>query len=659
MKQSFICAKKNKRKVSILIAAALLCGNACFLSGAVTYAEDAKKNINIEIENPAAEDKNSIDPLTENGIVIGTGSKLENGNHNIAIGSKATSATGAISMGYNIKASDYAISMGYWANQEVQVSGKYSVSFGYNAESRGDNSISMGNEANVWGANSMAFGTKAKANDNESLAFGNEAETKGMYTIAAGFHSKAGKEYGQEIEVSGEDGIGTKTTWRGQGSVAIGSDARAFGNHATAYGDNAKAFADGSIAIGQGANVGDENDFNVKRYGIAIGAHATVSEKYDIAIGYNANTEGDRGNASALSTTDYIKMMQQASGSFAADSMYGIFSVGKTGEERRITNVAAGRINGTSTDAVNGSQLYWTWKALNDKIDGIGIHGDTNITVDKGTTSGGQSGEGGTGSGETGSGNIGTGVTSPKWDIKLKDSVTLGNESDGKLVVKDKEGTNQVTITNGTVNATGSISAGSFSTGDITINKDGKNTINGLSNTTWDSKNFTSGQAATEDQLKQVDDKVTENSNAINQMWNQNMSLNSRIDEVGAGAAALAGLHPLDFDPDDKFSVSAALGRYHGQSAWAVGMYYQPNDDLLFSTSSTLNYDHNMYNFGVSLKLGHSQTYQRLNRAGMAAELSRLSEENQQIKKENEMLRAENQDIQRKLQQIMEKLGLN
>ena len=656
MKQSFICAKKNKRKVSILIAAALLCGNACFLSGTVTYAEDAKKNINIEIENPAAEDKNSIDPLTENGIVIGVGSKLENGKHNIAIGTKTISATGAISMGYNTKASDYAISMGYWDKQEAQVSGKYSVSFGYNAEARELNSISFGYNANVLGANSMAFGTKAKANDNESLAFGNEAETKGMYTIAAGFHAKVGKDYGNEIDILGEDGTGKKTTWRGQGSVAIGSDARAFGNHATAYGDNAKAYADGSIAIGQGANVGDENDFNVKRYGIAIGAHATVSDNYDIAIGYNANTEGDRGDASALSNTDYIKMMQQAGGSFAADSMYGMFSVGKTGDERRITNVAAGRINGTSTDAVNGSQLYWTWKALNDKIDGIGIQGDSNITVDKGTTSGGQTG---TGSGETGSGSTETGVTSPKWNIKLNDDVTLGNESNGSLVVKDKEGASQVKITNGTVDATGNISAGSFSTGDININKNGTNTINGLSNTTWDSKNFTSGQAATEDQLKQVDDKVTENSNAISQMWNQNMSLNNRIDQVGAGAAALAGLHPLDFDPDDKFSVSAALGRYHGESAWAVGMYYQPNDDLLFSTSSTLNYDHNMYNFGVSLKLGHSQTYQKLNRAGMAAELSRLSEENLQIKKENEMLRVENRDIQHKLQQIMEKLGLH
>ena len=723
MKESFICAKKNKRKISILIATVLLCGNACFLNGEVTLAANlGDESIEIKPTNGKGNtigdrvkdviligDENTFEEKANGIIVIGKGNTIERGTqsdntviedqnnlifgnsntmgwgatnsiilgndsktgwHNtnqIAIGNKVeANRKSALAIGNNVKAGENAISLGTWdkMNDEVEVeapeAGANSISIGHNTSATAEESVALGDGTQVKGKFSTAIGYQATAIGINSIAAGDDSISHAHFSVALGSGAQAG--------VKDDDG---------RGSIAIGPTALAFGTGAIAQGDNAHAYTKYSIAIGDHAEVGTKNDYanDALSYGIAIGKdakaqkngvvlgyQAQVTDENDVAIGAGSITNavnGVRESAKENSNESYVQFLQQEKNfSFAGDKPNGLFSIGSDSLKRRLINVAAGRISADSTDAVNGSQLYWTWKSLNDKIDGIVIKGDINITVDKGNTSGGQTGEGSTGSGETGSGSTETGVISPKWDIKLNDEVTLGNESDGKLTVKNKEGTNQVTITNGTVVASGNISAGSFSTGNITINKGGKNTINGLSNTTWDSKNYTSGQAATEDQLKQVDDKVEQNSNAISQMWNQNMSLNARMDEVGAGAAALAGLHPLDFDPDDKFSIAAAMGRYHGESAWALGMYYQPNDDLLFSTSSTINYDHNMYNFGVSLKLGHSQTYQKLNRAGMAAELSRLSEENRQMKKENEILKAENQDIRQKLEQIMKKLGL-
>ncbi|MCF0156186.1 MAG: YadA-like family protein, partial [Veillonella sp.] len=94
---------------------------------------------------------------------------------------------------------------------------------------------------------------------------------------------------------------------------------------------------------------------------------------------------------------------------------------------------------------------------------------------------------------------------------------------------------------------------------------------------------------------------------------NANANLNNRINKldkqigkVGAGAAALAGLHPVDFDPDYKFNVAVAGGAYKGEQAMALGAFYRPNDNIMFSVGSTVGNDENMYNVGASFKFGTS-----------------------------------------------------
>ena len=102
-------------------------------------------------------------------------------------------------------------------------------------------------------------------------------------------------------------------------------------------------------------------------------------------------------------------------------------------------------------------------------------------------------------------------------------------------------------------------------------------------------------------QLKQIVNNSNTQTNIINSRINK---LDDRINKVGAGAAALAALHPLDFDPNAKWDFAAGYGNYSGSNAAAIGAYYRPNKDIMFSIASSLGNGNNMINAGISIKLG-------------------------------------------------------
>ena len=120
------------------------------------------------------------------------------------------------------------------------------------------------------------------------------------------------------------------------------------------------------------------------------------------------------------------------------------------------------------------------------------------------------------------------------------------------------------------------------------VEKDSKDAINGgqLHQVKADIKNRIDG----------VENQVISNSNRINQLGN-------RVNKVGAGAAALAALHPMDFDPDDKLTFSAGYGNYGGENAAAIGAYYRPDEKVMFSVAGTVGNGENMVNAGVSFAL--------------------------------------------------------
>lgn len=103
-------------------------------------------------------------------------------------------------------------------------------------------------------------------------------------------------------------------------------------------------------------------------------------------------------------------------------------------------------------------------------------------------------------------------------------------------------------------------------------------------------------KADTNNRINGVENQVISNSNRINQ-------LGSRVNKVGAGAAALAALHPMDFDPDDKLTFSAGYGNYGGENAAAIGAYYRPDEKVMFSVAGTVGNGENMVNAGVSFAL--------------------------------------------------------
>ena len=197
-------------------------------------------------------------------------------------------------------------------------------------------------------------------------------------------------------------------------------------------------------------------------------------------------------------------------------------------------------------------------------------------------------------------------------------NITMGDT----VITNNKVTTKEVQTGNTTVNNNGLTIKGDENHTDITINQGdvsmGGNVIHNVAPGVKDD------DAVNVSQLKELDQHITNNSVQINK-------LGSRIDKVGAGAAALAALHPLDFDPDDKFYLSAGYGNYRGENAVAVGAFYQPNDDTLFSVSSTVGNDDDMINAGITWRFGQS-SHQSRSKKAMAKEIIELRTEVAELK---------------------------
>lgn len=182
-------------------------------------------------------------------------------------------------------------------------------------------------------------------------------------------------------------------------------------------------------------------------------------------------------------------------------------------------------------------------------------------------------------------------------DIKGLDSVTTGNTTidNGGLTVKTGDSSHQdITIKQGNVNMGGNKIEG---VAPGKVSKDSTDAVNGS-------------------QLWQRDQAINGLSGSVNKLGN-------RINRVGAGAAALAALHPLDFDPDDKWDFAAGYGNYRGANAAAVGAYYRPNEDTMFSVGGSFGGGENMVNAGVSFKVGQGN-HVSTSRVAMAKEIKDL-----------------------------------
>ena len=262
----------------------------------------------------------------------------------------------------------------------------------------------------------------------------------------------------------------------------------------------------------------------------------------------------------------------------------------------KISGVAAGEISSTSTDAINGSQL----KETNDRV-------AANETAIKNNTEAISKLDGRVNANETAIKNnaeaiknnadaisgLNTRVDDVANIAKQHTTVTAGdNITVTKGSNNDKGGENYI------VALDKNITVDSVKVGDKTYISDKGLNANDqkVTNVAAGELSATSKDAVNGSQLYATNQEVANNTNRINQ-------LGSRVNKVGAGAAALAALHPMDFDPDDKLTFSAGYGNYAGENAAAIGAYYRPDEKVMFSVAGTVGNGENMVNAGVSFAL--------------------------------------------------------
>lgn len=438
--------------------------------------------------------------------------------------------------------------------------------------------------------------------------------------------------------------------------------------------------AGGSIILGSGDNPITTNVSDV----VSIGHNANVTAAGGVALGSSSVASVDKGVIGYdASGTDHSNDTTGVWKSTAAAVSVGD-ATGNTKVTRQITNVAAGAAD---TDAVNVAQLK--------KVEATAAAAKTNVTAgdnvtvthdsttntykvsakDTYTTGGtydaatkkikftqndpsknyevdvsGLVGSGGTGSltfaGDTGSAitknsgetlqitggatevaaanNIGVVSENGKLNLKLAKNIDLG--SDGSIKIGDTKMDNKgLAIQGGPSVTKGGIDAGSKKITHVAAGE--------ISATSTDAVNGS--------QLQAVKNDVQNNTQNIYNMGKKVGELGTRINKVGAGAAALAALHPLDFDPHDKWDIAAGFGNYRNASAAAVGLFYRPNERTMMSLGWTMGDDRNMINAGISVKLGRGDVYTRYSKVEMANQIKDLKEKNDKMQAENKEMRSE------------------
>lgn len=690
----------------------------------------------------------------EDSVALGT-SALAAGDNALALGTNANvSGNNGIAIGASVTEQDKNEKDGKQHVKSALAAGINSTAIGTAASATGDNSIVIGS----YEMNQDGTVKNAQAVARDSMAFGTAANAWGQEGIALG-----------------------KDTGAGQNAIALGSKANAWKTHSTAIGNSAVGGAEYGVAIGEGAIVTNrykdngsgtyvEDTEHPATAAVAIGHNALTNVKGGVALGAGSAAYVDKD----IAGYDFLTKTASTSTDKAWKSSWAAVSIGDSTHTRQITNLAAGF---NDTDAVNVAQL----RAVAEKIgpamnfvagDGISIVKKDGVYTISANIKGGSTptddvtvepekpDEGGNTSGSTAD-TLVTPPVKPGNSGNTENPGSTDNPSNGeKLVIKtdtkpttfaaDKgaaaavkpgetlkiNGDKNIMTTASdhgiAISLNKDITVDSVTAGVVTINKDNKGTIGGLTNKTWNSTKITSGQAATEDQLQAatknavnydgdtsktitlredttirnvadttiedgaknavnagtvynetrvkqdgtyvkvsntagenlsaLDNQVTSNTQNINYLNGRVGELGDRINKVGAGAAALAALHPLDYDPEDKWDFAAGVGNYRNATAAAVGLFYRPNERTMFNLGWTMGDNRNMVNGGFSVKFGKSNKYVKYSKAEMASvidnqsrEIAELKAKDAQNAKDNAEMRAEIEALKKQVEALAAK----
>lgn len=443
-----------------------------------------------------------------------------------------------------------------------------SAVWGFQNNIDANNALAFGTNNTVTGENGFAGGNNATAAGRNSFAFGSHAESLVEYTVAIG----------NQARVSSYDSvaIGNGAFVSGESSVALGRTNNVTGENTVVVGAN-----NGTVATGQGVVIGYNNKVGSDKEQLNIGSNNTTNGQGAITLGTHAqtlawdsvsignNTLADKANSVALGTnavtddavaTNNITI-NGTTHVFAGTTPGGVVSFGsktRTGFSsvanfnRQLTNVSAGQISADSLDAVNGSQLF----AAVDEI-------ETNAKQ----------------------------ISKNKQNIK---DVAIGLNMLGDVVNDHEQAIagNTTAIANNTARINGNTSA---------INSLGQK----VTANTADIRALEHVADNHEGRITTLENRSLGLANDINNKVN---NLGQRVNKLGASSAALAGLHPLDFNRNDKVSYAVSYGHYRNSNAVALGVFARPNERIMLGFGATLGGE-NQYTVNLAFKTGKGSDY--------------------------------------------------
>ncbi len=552
----------------------------------------------------------------------------------IAIGAESTAKSGGIAIG-NAVAESSGVALGqvaFYAKSRASHGGFAAVAgtasrlgstaIGYASQAINTNAVAIGNNAYASGYSAMALGngngfmpdysaidadeshprkeewefqsTVAQGNYSWAaaggqtgeeavggVAMGRNAKATGMGAVAIGVQNREESMGGHTVPLDpdpNEEPVDTDTFTEANGaySMALGANAKTEGKYAVAVGRYSRANAKESLAMA-GGTVNEK-----AAAGMAFGSKASVAVTGGVALGTDALADTEAG----VVGYDPTGQVDSTTASATWKATLAALSIGDVSNKytRQITNVAAGY---NDTDAVNVAQLKKAIESITPKPNpGGSTTTDTRNTV--------QAGE-----------HVNV-VATPNSDGSS--TYTVSVKADGE-------------ITSGN---TGIVTGGAVYQ-ETRVKQDG-NYIKAAN---------TAGEniIALDRQTKQNADDITSINNQVTNMGSSINKLGTRINRVGAGAAALAALHPQDFDPDDKWDFAAGYGNYKDSHAVAIGAFYRPTEDVLFSVGGSFDSGENLVNAGVTFKLGQHNNVGR-SKVAMAKEILQLKQQNQSMQKE-------------------------
>ena len=643
----------------------------------------------------------TMDTTDGGNISIGYGSqagqKVDSGSSGLAaaVGMNAK-ATGWGSSAYGTEAkaqNSWSTAVGDWA-QANTTKGRGGTAIGTTAKADDDYATAVGLGAEATAVNSTALGMQAKATQKDSVALGAGSvdraatkETKGTIALSDGTIRDYGNFAGSNP--IGVVSVGAKDKERQIINVAAGkisADSTDAVNGSQLYslagevGKNAEAIAKNTQDISNIKN-------NITNLTTEAGKHTTVKAgtNENLTVTEGTNTEG--GKEYTVDLSDKLTIGKAGAdgkdGHMGINGKDGVSGVGIDGKDGISVKGDKGEvgINGNDGISIKGKDGKDA-VSINGK-DGVGHIGltgpagtngkDGTNAVDISVKNGYDGADGTKGSSgvdgkdgmtrivyedKTGEHQVATlddgmkygGDTGAVIKKKLNNQVNVigGIRDTSKLTAVDNIGV----VSDGTDNLKVRLAKnlnlgndGSVTTGDTTINNNGVTIHNGPS-ITKDGidaggktiTNIGNGTNATDAVNKgQLDEAVQNTNREVGHVANALNKLDSRVNKVGANAAALAALHPQDFDPDDKWDFAAGYGNYKDAHAIAVGAFYRPNEDTMLSVGGSFGGGENMVNAGITFKLGQKNSVGR-SKVAMAKEIIDLKTEVQLLKNQNQTI---------------------